>query len=317
MSGSTRQSPFFRDLTSPVPSYRTASRFATPGQAAAVSALRRENLAAISDIPPPPVFTLDDRAEFSPEPGLAAVPPSPSPRTPPPPPKVWVEDGMGGTAQQSPSGVPSWLSPAKGSEDKAKGRGSPVNGVVQSGALVMLPPPREVVRPEAPKSSLPTGGLDEEEWVTVYGFFPGDINLVLREFEKCGLILKHVLGPRDANWMHILYQNRYDAQKALQKNGMHINSVLIVGVKPVDHMQRQYLDAKINSSGLGGFTASLHPLSANGRSSDVFAIGGTSRPSYLKASTTATADSKPKSNGAIASPAKSVVSKVMDLMFGV
>lgn len=112
-------------------------------------------------------------------------------------------------------------------------------------------------------------------------------------------------------------QNRYDAQKALQKNGMQINGVLIVGVKPVDHMQRQYLDAKINSSGLGGFTASLHPLSANGRSSDVFPIGGTSRPSYLKSSMTATADSKPKSNGAIASPAKSVVSKVMDLMFGV
>lgn len=37
-------------------------------------------------------------------------------------------------------------------------------------------------------------------------FSPNDTNLVLREFEKCGEILKHVSGPRDANWMHILYQ---------------------------------------------------------------------------------------------------------------
>lgn len=37
-------------------------------------------------------------------------------------------------------------------------------------------------------------------------FSPGDTNLVLREFEKCGVILKHVPGPRDANWVHILYQ---------------------------------------------------------------------------------------------------------------
>lgn len=37
-------------------------------------------------------------------------------------------------------------------------------------------------------------------------FPPVDTNLVLREFEKCGIILRHVPGPRDANWMNILYQ---------------------------------------------------------------------------------------------------------------
>lgn len=37
-------------------------------------------------------------------------------------------------------------------------------------------------------------------------FSPRDTNLVLREFEKCGAILKHIPGPRDVNWMHILYQ---------------------------------------------------------------------------------------------------------------
>jgi hypothetical protein len=37
-------------------------------------------------------------------------------------------------------------------------------------------------------------------------FSPGDTNMVLREFEKCGIVLRHVPGPRDANWMQILYQ---------------------------------------------------------------------------------------------------------------
>jgi hypothetical protein len=37
-------------------------------------------------------------------------------------------------------------------------------------------------------------------------FSPGDTNMVLQEFEKCGIVVRHVPGPRDANWMHILYQ---------------------------------------------------------------------------------------------------------------
>jgi hypothetical protein len=37
-------------------------------------------------------------------------------------------------------------------------------------------------------------------------FSPGDTNMVLQEFEKCGIVLRHVPDPRDANWMHILYQ---------------------------------------------------------------------------------------------------------------
>ncbi|KAL1298222.1 hypothetical protein AAHE18_18G016900 [Arachis hypogaea] len=116
-----------------------------------------------------------------------------------------------------------------------------VEGVVQPGALIIiLPLQLEVARPEVQRNSLPAENLNEEEWVTVYGFSPGDTNLVLREFEKCGEILKHVPGPRDANWMHILYQ------KALNKNGMQLNGVLIVGVKPLDPMQRQALDERLN-----------------------------------------------------------------------
>ena len=41
----------------------------------------------------------------------------------------------------------------------------------QQVALITLPPPSEVARPEMPRDSvLSTGRVDEEEWVTVFGY---------------------------------------------------------------------------------------------------------------------------------------------------
>ncbi|KAG0502386.1 hypothetical protein HPP92_002458 [Vanilla planifolia] len=336
---SERKSLFFQDLASPVSSHRGGGRLATPGQAAAVSALWRENFVG-TDPPPPPVFTLEDRVDFSPEPSVGELPISPElgsgSLTPKPsraylssasPRKTKGEASGSGLAnggsqvrkqqqQQSP-GSSSWWSPSRVAEieKEGKGGGSPVDGIVQPGALITLPPAREVVRPEMHKNSLLTGALDEEEWVTVYGFAVGDTNLVLREFEKCGTILKHVPGPRDANWMHILYQNGYDARRALAKNGVQINSVLIVGVKPVDPLQRQYLNEKLESSKHGGMVLpTFAPRAIYGRSSS-----SASRPNGLANGGLATSiDGKgQRSTGSIASPAKSVVSKVVDLMFGI
>ncbi|XP_020269281.1 nuclear pore complex protein NUP35-like [Asparagus officinalis] len=203
-----------------------------------------------------------------------------------------MERSGGVAAEKSVAGGGRWAPPVR--EEK----GSPVDGVVtSSSALVMVPPANQGVLTR-------DGMLGEEEWITVYGFSPGDTNLVLREFEKCGVILKHVPGPRDANWMHILYQNRYDAQKALAKNGAQLNSVLIIGVKPVDPSQRQYLNEKVSINSNGGFMGSLPSQSASKRSSTLSSVplvkdGGGHR-----------------STGAVASPVKSVVSRVMDLMFG-
>lgn len=224
--------------------------------------------------------------------------------------------GFQGAQQNQAPGINSnWWSPANDNsgDDGERGGGVyPVSGVVQqqqqSGGLLMLPPAREIARPDIQMSGLSDRVSDEEEWVTVFGFSPSDTNLVLREFEKCGIILKHVPGPGEANWMHILYQSRYDAQNALQKNGMQINGILIIGVKPLDPQQRQALFGKANY----GFM-----ISPPQSSSRAFALppskSTVSRPYYLQSSET----TQQRATGAMASPSKSTISKIVDLMFGI
>ncbi|KAF0925168.1 hypothetical protein E2562_015587 [Oryza meyeriana var. granulata] len=124
--GGARQSPFFRDLASPIPSHRAASRFASAAPTATPSATP----------PPPPLFTLDDRvaaADFSPEPtasDLLPVASSPSPRA--------------AAASRSPS----W--------DRSRGRvsapGSPMDGVVEPPRkeVLALPPPSSPGTPAPP-----------------------------------------------------------------------------------------------------------------------------------------------------------------------
>jgi nuclear pore complex protein Nup53 len=190
-----------------------------------------------------------------------------------------------------------------GSLDKGKGPGSPVDGVVETGPLIVQSTfDRGLKRVELSRDDAANGGPDEEEWITVFGFYPSDTNLVLREFEKCGVILKHISGPRDANWMHILYQSRYDARRALAKNNTQISSSLIIGVKPVDHMQKQILNERLNQnkSGQNGFMVSL-PLKT---------------PATRGKTNTANVNGT-RMAGNVAAPAKSIMSKALDLVFGI
>lgn len=151
-----------------------------------------------------------------------------------------------------------------------------------------------------------------------YRFSPGDTNLVLREFEKCGVILRHHSGPRDGNWIHILYKHSYDARKALQKNGIQLSSGLIIGVKPIDQMHRQQLDERFTGSNQGGFMVSFPSkslvLKTTGASNQ---LGALPRPYDPKANPNVIRDAGRRATGSIAAPAKSIVTNVMDLIFGI
>ncbi|KAM7492979.1 hypothetical protein LguiB_027588 [Lonicera macranthoides] len=65
-------------------------------------------------------------------------------------------------------------------------------------------------------------------------FSPADTNLVVREFEKCGVILKHVPGPRDANWMHILNKLRCITQWINTLPEIQIRELILDGASSFD-----------------------------------------------------------------------------------
>ena len=55
---------------------------------------------------------------------------------------------------------------------------------------------------------------DDEVWVTVYGFQPSQRHLIMKEFAKCGDILKFGDGREDgANWVQIQYSVSLDDMK--------------------------------------------------------------------------------------------------------
>lgn len=80
----------------------------------------------------------------------------------------------------------------------------------------------------------------EDTWVTVFGFQLEDEATVLQEFQRCGDVLEWTRGdaPRTANFLHIRFQNKYGAQRALLKNGEQLSRTLIIGVKPMDPRHR-------------------------------------------------------------------------------
>lgn len=178
------QSLFYRDLSAS-PATRSTS-FRDGGKSIPTASLWRDNIGGGSDHPPPPIFSLEDRLERSPDAAFGETPSktfdsrlddvkSPSLASP------LVNLGYGTPAVVTPdpqrgSGTffgsspfhsakqfrshdsPSWWSPLKEGtgnfgKESVKEDGSPVSGVLQplqqSSGLLTLPPVREIVRPDA------------------------------------------------------------------------------------------------------------------------------------------------------------------------
>ncbi|KVH92945.1 hypothetical protein Ccrd_004989 [Cynara cardunculus var. scolymus] len=275
---SIRQSLFFNDLASPGTARRNASgKFTTTSQAAAVSAVWRENFST-SDLPPPPMFTLEDRSHYSLKSGIPDYPvvspePSSNPRTPAQTPSKLFSTSSPSHRSLIQRGISNCrvnrvLSGEEGAigggDDKGEG---PVQGAVHHQPWVMI---TEVARPEIQRNSLPVGNLDEEEWVTVYGFSRFKFGVI---FVNCNILLT--------------IQSQAYAEKVLNKDGMQINGSLIIGA----------LSSRSNNL---GFVLSS-------RSSEVIAL---SSDRLRNGSRNAR-----ESGGTMATSAKSMVSKISDLMF--
>ena len=118
--------------------------------------------------------------------------------------------------------------------------------------------------------------------------------------------------------MHVVLKHSYDARKALQKNGIQLSSGLIVGVKPIDAVHRQQLDESFARSSQGGFMVSLPSKSVGLKSTGAsHQLGALPRPYDPKANTNVSRDAGRRVTGSVAAPAKSIVTNVMDLIFGI
>ncbi|BDA40503.1 probable nucleoporin NUP35 at C-terminar half [Coccomyxa sp. Obi] len=95
------------------------------------------------------------------------------------------------------------------------------------------------LRDTAAQRGQPYALEDSDVWVTVFGFQPSQLSIILRDFAKCGDIVQYGNGREDnANWVHIKYSNKYGAQRALQRNGELVSRQLMVGVQLLDKRMR-------------------------------------------------------------------------------
>ena len=78
--------------------------------------------------------------------------------------------------------------------------------------------------------SITTNEALDECSITAFGFPPSASSFLLQQFSQYGSILKHEVSS-NGNWMHIKYQSKLQAKKALSKNGKIFGNNMMVGVK--------------------------------------------------------------------------------------
>lgn len=98
-------------------------------------------------------------------------------------------------------------------------------------------------------------------WVTVFGFPPSAASYVISQLGACGTVLQHLLHP-NANWMHLRFQTRLQARKALSKNGTVLGGTIMIGVCPCTDtsvleqsaVSCSVLDSSITGSGVANIS---------------------------------------------------------------
>lgn len=108
----------------------------------------------------------------------------------------------------------------------ARGASTPGTGVQQ-----VCPSPAQVDPFYSQGESLSSDDQLDQTWVTVFGFPPASASYILLQFAQYGNILKHMMAS-PGNWMHLQYQSRLQARKALSKDGKVFGDSIMVGVKP-------------------------------------------------------------------------------------
>ncbi|XP_054254699.1 nucleoporin NUP35 [Indicator indicator] len=155
----------------------------------------------------------------------------------------------------------------------------------------------------------------DDTWVTVFGFPQASASYILLQFAQYGNILKHVMS-NTGNWMHIRYQSKLQARKALSKDGRIFGDSIMIGVKPC--IEKNVMENSERSSTPSAPTVFTTPPKSIG--TPVLAANNTTRISTMRPLATAykasTSDYQVVSDRQTPRKDESIVSKAMDYVFG-
>ncbi|XP_071418729.1 nucleoporin NUP35 isoform X2 [Pithys albifrons albifrons] len=221
-------------------------------------------------------------------------------------------------------------SPGLGSTPLTSGRPSPSVGVLPStpGTAASVFSPASIGQPR--KITLSPAQLDpfytqgdsltsedqlDDTWVTVFGFPQASASYILLQFAQYGNILKHVMS-NTGNWMHIRYQSKLQARKALSKDGRIFGESIMIGVKPcIDKSVMENFERSSATSMSSVFTP---PTKSAG--TPVQPSNNTTRISTMRPLATAykasTSDYQVVSDRQTPRKDESIVSKAMEYVFG-
>ncbi|XP_066544743.1 nucleoporin NUP35 isoform X2 [Amia ocellicauda] len=152
----------------------------------------------------------------------------------------------------------------------------------------------------------------DDTWVTVFGFPPASASYILLQFAQYGNVLKHVMS-NNGNWMHIQYQSKLQARKALSKDGKIFGEAIMIGVKPC--IEKNVME--IPDKGLSSSTMFTPPVRNLGTPTQpVNTPRSTSMRPLTAAYKASSSDYQVVSDRQTPRKDESFVSKAMEYMFG-
>ncbi|KAK7098326.1 nucleoporin NUP35-like isoform X2 [Littorina saxatilis] len=158
--------------------------------------------------------------------------------------------------------------------------------------------------------SLRSDDVLDETWVTIFGFPPGATSFILQQFSQYGNILKHIPSA-EGNWMHVHYQSKLQAKKALSKNGKVYGGRMMIGVLPC--IDKSVMENKENGDVCSTpVTPHMMPIDLN---SSVRSVGTPIRP-LTAAYAASRSEYEVLKNRQTPKKDNSIVSKVKEYMFG-
>ncbi|CAL8089015.1 unnamed protein product [Orchesella dallaii] len=135
-------------------------------------------------------------------------------------------------------------------KEKAKRSGPPVRGFENNNIV-----PGAAISQEAINKARTSTPLAESNWITVFGFPAAAAAFILTHFSQYGSVIQSKSNP-GGNWLHIQYNSRIDARRALACNGKVLGGTIMVGVvsspkEVIEMYEKQQRDAQTGPSSSG------------------------------------------------------------------